>query len=784
MPLVSVRPQPGVFRESTEYAAEGTWYDCDKIRWRKGSPEKIGGWVKFSDSSFIGAARKIHDWGTISGGNYVALGTTYKLYVETGGDYFDVTPIRATVTLGTDPLDTGSSGSPIITVNHTDHGAVPGDWVTISGATTWDGITTGAINTEHRIIDTPDADSYRIVVSDVATTGSVSGGGSAVVVEYQINIGLNTFLSGSGWGSGTWGSGTWGGATAVTDSNQLRLWSIDNYGDDFVSCVRQGDLYYWDESAGTGTRAITLAGRQRAVHALTPDPLTTTISSSIVTVMDIVGHGAGVGDEVTIAGATDTNGISASVLNDTHTIVSILTDSTYTIDVGANATSSGTGGGSSVTATYNAGIYYTPIKALQVMTSPVARHVIAFGCNPIGSASLDPMEVRWCSQENPADWKPTQENSAGEQRLSAGSIIVGALRTRQEILIWSDVALFSMRYVGPPLVFSFAEVYSNISMISPNAAVAAAGSVYFMDRGGFYAYDGGVRRIPCTVRDYVFSDLDQDQSFKVHAGSNIDKSEVIWFYPSSSGNGEIDKYVKFNYDEGLWDFGTLERSAWNEAPTIEQPIAATVRNYEATNPITTVNSSATVTITYPNHKMVAGDVIIIQGASGVANIPADVLNTAHTVVTAATNSFTITSPITANASTTGGGAVSLLLANHLMAHDVGYDADGDFMYSYIQSADMDIEEGDSFWFVRRMIPDIKYRGTQDSDSKVVIKVFGKDYPLVNRGLLYESTVVPTTEQCDVRFRARQIAVRYESTGSGYGWRSGNLRLDARTDGRR
>ena len=483
--------RPGINKEGTNYSNEGGWFDADKVRFRKGKPERIGGWKKFSTGTFIGTCRKIYPYKAIDGDSFVILGTHQKLYNLSGSAYNDITPIRVTTSAG-DVTFAATNGSSTITVTDASHGAVTGDFVTFSGAATLGGLVTATVlNQEYQIDLVTGTNTYTVTAKDTSGTtvtanASDSGnGGSSVVGAYQINSGLDVYVRGTGWGVGTWGSGTWGSIDDLLLTNQLRLWSIDNFGDDTIAAPRRGAIYFWDKSDGLTTRAVALSSESGASNV--------------------------------------------------------------------------------------------PTSCLQVMTSDVDKHVIAFGSNPIGSSDIDPLLVRFSDRESAVDWTPTATNQAGGVQLSQGSTIVGALRTRQEILIWTDAGIVSMRFVGEPFVFSFTEVAEGVSLISPNAATNADGKVYFMDRSGFHVYSGTSQRLPCTVLDYVLSDLNQDQSYKVFAGSNRGVNEVIWFYPSGT-NTEIDKYVLYNYLENTWSIGTTTdnfvRTAWNEATIYENPIAA------------------------------------------------------------------------------------------------------------------------------------------------------------------------------------------------------------------
>jgi len=490
MTLAKVQFAPGVNKEGTEYTADAGWFDSDKIRFRQGRVEKIGGWTKYSDQSFLGVCRSLHHWSSLESISYLGLGTNLKFYIAEGSGYTDVTPIRLTSGAG-DATFAATNGSSTITVTENAHGAVVNDFVTFSDAASLGGnIIASVLNQEYQIASVPTTNTFTIVAKDtsgatVTANASDSGnGGSSTVATYQINTGLNTFVQGTGWGAGTWGSGTWGSSSSVSAAGQLRLFSQDNFGEDLIFNIRGGGIFYWDESSGTGARAV-------------------------------------------------------------------------------NATT--LGGASNV-----------PTVALQVLVSDIDQHVIAFGTNPIGSSNIDPLFIRFSDQENAADWTPTATNTAGGVRINSGSQIVGAVQTRQEILVFTDVSLHSMRFVGAPFTFQFATLSTDISMISPNAAVNARGSVYFMDSGGFYVYNGSVQPLPCSVKEHVFSNLNKGQAFKVFAAENNDFSEVIWFYPVGEGDTEITNYVSYNYAENLWAVGTLDRGAWMGTSKNSNPIASSV----------------------------------------------------------------------------------------------------------------------------------------------------------------------------------------------------------------
>ena len=486
--LVKFDFKPGINREGTQLTAGTGWYDGDKIRFRKGRAEQIGGWQKYSTNTFLGICRSLLDWVAAASIEYLGVGTNLKFYVNQGDAYFDVTPIRETTLAGAVTFS-AVNGSSTITVADVNHGAIANDFVTFSGAVTLGGnITAAVLNQEYQIATIVDGNTYTIEAKDTAgatvtaNASDTGNGGAAVVGAYQINTGLNTYVASSGFGAGTWGAGGWGGSTAITAGNQLRLYSQDTFEDNLLFNVRGGGVYYWIESTGTGTRAVAL-----------PD----------------------------VAGALE-----------------------------------------------------APVVALQVMVSETDAHTICFGCNEQGQTTINPLHIRWSDQRNPVDWKQTSLNSSRSVTLSSGSFIVGAVKTRQEILVFTDNSIHTMRFSGKPFVYQFDVINEGLSMISPNAATNAGDMVFFMDRGGFYFYNGSIQRLTCTVLDYVFSNLNKDQEYKVFATTSVDFSEVYWYYPVGSGNTECTNYVSYNYMEDSWAIGTLTRAAWIPANTRRYPIAS------------------------------------------------------------------------------------------------------------------------------------------------------------------------------------------------------------------
>jgi hypothetical protein len=502
MPLTKLQFRPGINREITSYSNEGGWFDGDKIRFRFGFPEKIGGWQRLGNSTFLGSCRALHIWRTLGLETYLGVGTHLKYYVEYGQGYYDVTPIRRTTSAGAVTF-AATDGSSVLTVTDGTHGAVAGDFVTYTDAVSLGGtITADVLNQEYQIASIVDSSTYTIVARAVASLSQITidgaytptpvvanasdtgDGGAGVIGAYQINIGLDTSVFGTGWGAGPWSRGAWGSAATIDlIKDTLRLWMHDNFGEDLVLNVMSGGIYYWDSSGGlSNNRAVAIS--------------------------DLAG---------------------------------------------ANA---------------------SPTVATQIMVSDVDRHVIAFGCDPVDNPGVqDPLLIRFSSQESVTDWNPTALNTAGDLRIGSGSKIIVAVETRQQTIVFTDTSLHAMQYLGPPFTFGIQKISENITIQSPNAAVAVDDRIFWMGRNEFYLYEGTVNRLPCTVRDYVFNDINFDQAEKVFAAANTANSEIWWFYPSANSS-ENDRYVSFNYLEQAWSYGNLARTAWLDRGVEQLPIAA------------------------------------------------------------------------------------------------------------------------------------------------------------------------------------------------------------------
>jgi hypothetical protein len=479
--LVPIKIKPGIFKEGTEYSNQGGWFDCDKVRWRFQYPEKIGGWQKFIPDRFLGTCRSLFPWVNLELETYIGVGTNLKFYIIDGATVVDATPIRRTVTLGADPITT-VNGSSIVTIHDVANGAIVNDFVTLSGATGFNGLAAGDINKEVQVLALSGADDYTVDLGVIAT-GSGAGGGAAVQAAYQINIGLNDTLFGTGWGAGDWGgviSGqTWGGAaTVAVQEGVLRTWTQSNFGQDLIFNPRGGGIYYWSD--------------------LTPNARAINITA--------------------LAGASD-----------------------------------------------------APTAAYETFVSWQERQVFAFGTTPLGSSTIDPLWLRWSDAGNAAMWTPLATNSAGGLRISSGSFFVTFAQTHQEIVIFTDVSLMSLQFVGTPNIWGIFPIVAGVNIISPNAKVVASDILFWMGKSNFYRYDGHAQPIPCTIKDYVFSNINLNQSQKIWAMSMVAFNEVWWFYPSSNSN-EIDRYVIYNYADNLWAHGTLVRTAGIDGLTVTNPM--------------------------------------------------------------------------------------------------------------------------------------------------------------------------------------------------------------------
>lgn len=727
--LAKIKLQPGINRDLTSYTNTGGWFDSNFIRFRNGLPEKIGGWTKVyaSQTPLTGVCRKMYDWSNLVGTAYLAIPTNIKFYVDNSSTIIDITPIRRSVTLGSNPLATTNTSNTVV-VTDVNHGAVVGDYITISGAATTNGITAANLNKEFVVANIINTDAYTVTVATPATSTG-SGGGSSVVVSYQFHPGIASAVTYAGWGAGPWGgvagSAGWGYSPGTTVTTYYSgLWTVDNYGEDMIACPRD---------VVNGVKMSNL-------------PIATTNTSNIITVTQ-VNHGLSNGNAIIISGVTSSiGGVPVSLINGTHTITVANSNAfTYTVPSANAATSTATGGtdayifasslvywditdsdGPAVSFSNLGSAYakvYLPYVSTEIMVSDQNRQVIALGCNPFDTTQgQDKMVVRWSDSSDPTNWDIADTTkTAGEQRLSSGSYIVTAIQNREEILIWTDSSLFSMTYVGPPYGYGFNLVGANFDIMGPNSKVVAGSNAYWMGTNNFYIYDGKIAAMPCSVRDYVFLDISIEDGDKVYCSSDTGNNEVIWFYPSESqgpsGSREVDRYVVYNYVENAWYYGTLSRTAWLDRRGHTNPRAVGPDGY---------------------------------------------------------------------------------LYNQESGDDDGSTATPSPIVAYIQSSPIEIEEGDSFLFINRVIPDLTFRDstTHGSEQQPSVKftIKPQDYPGSaigsgdERSVTRNSSVVLDvnrfTNQVFTRLRARSVILRVESDETGVQWRLGTPRFEMRKDGRR
>ena len=555
MPLQKILFKPGVNRENTRYTTEGGWFDSDKIRFRQGTPEKIGGWTQYAAGVFTGICRSLWNWVTLANQTLIGVGTNLRFYIGQGGSFYDITPVRSTVTL-TNPFDTINT-SAVVTVTDTAHGCLTGSTVIFSGATAVGGLT---ISGEY-VVTVVDADEYTITAASPATSTATAGGGT-VTTQYLTNVGPEYQVPQVGWGAGSWGEGTWGiGGTGQTS---LQIWNQYNFGQNLLFGPRGGGLYYWDAEIGISDIQITI----------------TIASPGVVTLPSGFNFIDGTTLQLLTTGALPT-GLSVGTV---YFVVSS-TGSTFSLATTAGGTPIVTSGSQSGVQFVSArginltsiGDAYTPVVQNYIIVSDASRFVLVFGTNDPNADdpnAIDPMLIRWSQQEDPFVWQPLATNQAGSARLSHGSEIVTALQTRQEIVVFTDQALYSLQYLGPPFVWGTQLLGDNISIMGPNAATLASGIVYWMGRDKFYVYDGRVQTLNCDLRKYIFQDINLQQNQQIFASTNEGFNEVWWFYCSANST-EIDKYVVFNYLENVWYYGTMGRTAWLDSGILDYPIAAT-----------------------------------------------------------------------------------------------------------------------------------------------------------------------------------------------------------------
>ena len=551
MPLQKIQFKPGVNRENTRYTTEGGFYESEKIRFRQGTPEVIGGWQPASTSTYLGVCRSLWNWVTLSGYNLMGVGTNLKFYIENGGAYFDNTPLRTTTTLN-GPFTT--DGTTTMTVTDAAGGFQVGDFVTFSNATAVGGV---SVNNEYEITSVPTATTYTVTLASAATA-VVGGGGTSVHAAYQVNVGNAIAVPSIGWGAGGWGLGTWG--TGAPTNEAIRLWSQNNFGQDLIYGPRGGNIYYWSLAIGFEPAALT------SITYASPAVVTSSVSLTDGTAIQLQTTGD-------LPGGL-TVGTVYYVVNSTGTTFNLA--ATYG-GTAINTSSAGSGSHSitsrGIPLSSLGGASDAPTIQNSILVSDTSRFVMCFGVNALGETELDPMLIRWSDQENAANWTPSATNQAGDVRLSHGSRIVTIQQTRQEILVWTDSSLYSLQYLGPPVVWGSQLLADNISIAGPNAVAVAGGVSYWMGVDKFYKYDGRTQTLRCDLRRYIFNDLNVAQADQIFASTNEGFNEV-WFFYCSANSTTIDKYVVYNYVEDAWYYGTMSRTAWIDSGLRQYPVAA------------------------------------------------------------------------------------------------------------------------------------------------------------------------------------------------------------------
>jgi len=550
MPLQKIQLKPGVNREGTRYAREGGYYESDNVRFRQGTPEKIGGWIRISANTFLGVCRSLWNWVTFSFQNLLGVGTNLKFYILNGGAYYDITPTQTVHTL-TNPFAT-VSGSTTVTVTDATSTYVNNDFVTYTGATAVGGLT---IAGEYQLV-LVSSNVYTITAASAAT--STTTGGGTVYAVYQVNTGPAFSVPLVGWGAGAWSSGVWGTSESSTDA--MRIWSQFNFGEDLIYGPRGGPLYYWDASIGYQASAVTMT---------IANPCVVTSTLVIPNLTAIVFETSGALPTGLLVGTTYYT-----------RFVSIFTFNLSATPTGALIITTGSQSGTQkisqrgVLVSQLNGASSVPLSQIFFLVSDASRFVLCFGTNDIGSSAANPLLIRWSDQESVTEWSPSITNQSGSITLSHGSTIVTAIQSKQEIVVFTDVALYSLQYLGPPYVWGSQLIADNTSIAGPNSVALAAGIIYWMGVDKFYKYDGRLQTLSCDLLRYVYNDIERTQFDQVYAATNEGFNEVWWFYPSE-GSTTNDSYIVYNYLENIWYYGTMARTAWLDSGLQDYPVAAT-----------------------------------------------------------------------------------------------------------------------------------------------------------------------------------------------------------------
>ncbi len=698
MPLQKIALKPGVNRENTRYTNEGGYYESDNVRFRQGAPEKLGGWLRISASTFLGVCRSLGNWVTLSFINLIGVGTHLKFYISSGGDYYDITPTTTVHTL-TNPFAT-VNGSTTVTVTDATGGYADNGFVVFTGASAVGGIT---IAGEYQLT-TASATTYTITASSAAT--STASGGGTVFAVYQVNVGSAASVPLSGWGSGGWGSGVWG--TSAASTNVMRIWNQFNFGEDLLYGPRGSPLYYWDATIGYLPSTVTLT-------IASPCVVSTVINLPDLT--PIVLETTGALPTGLLVGTTYyTRFVSSTTFNLSLTLTGALIN-TSGVQSGVHSISP-----RGVLLSSLSGASDVPLSQIFFLVSDVSRFVLCFGTNDIGSSVVNPMLLRWSDQEDPTMWTPAITNQAGSITLSHGSTIITAIQSKQEIVVFTDSALYSLQYLGPPYVWGSQLLADNTSLAGPNAIALAAGIIYWMGIDKFYLYDGRLQTLRCDLLRYVFNDINRAQFEQIYAATNEGFNEVWWFYPSE-GSTTNDSYVVFNYAENIWYYGSMARTAWLDSGLQDFPVAATYSN------------------NLVNHELGVDD---------------------GTLATSV--------PITAFITTS--------------QFDIGDGHNFAFVWRMLPDLTFNGSTAGTTPSLTMQLLPLQNSGSGFNNPKSVGGTSSSADGVVTATQTYPIDLDTYNGQLNIRVRARQMAMKISSTTLGTQWQLGSPRIDIRQDGRR
>jgi hypothetical protein len=714
--LQKVKFAPGFNKQVTSTGGESQWVNGDNVRFRYGSPEKIGGWAQLGSVDMTGRNTAIHHFINTSGIKYAALGTNRILYAYSGGIFYDIHPIKATTTL-TSAFSTTNGSSTVTLTFSSAHNINKFDIILLDNfsAATNSNFAASNFNDNKFMVTTIPTDSTLTI--DVGSNESGSGASTSggIRVQHYYPVGPAVEVASTGWGLGSWGGQQAGQFTSTLSSSintsvtSLTMASSSSFPSSGTVIIGTELITYTGNSSGT------LSGLTRGANGTTAAS-----HSSGATVTDasnfFAWNSAASGDIITAPGLW-------SLDNFGNKLIATI-NSGETFEWNSNPT-----GATDTRATI---VSNAPTASAFTLVSTPDRHLIFFGTETtIGTKSTqDPMFVRFSSQEDINTYAPSATNTAGTQRLADGSKIMGAIRGRDAIYVWTDTALFTMRFVGPPFTFSFQQVGTNCGLIGQNAAVEVDGTAYWMSENGFFRYAGRLESLPCLVEDHVFDDINTIPKQHINAGLNNLFGEVMWFYPNS-GSGTVNRVVTFNYldsspERPVWTVGTLARSAWQDSAVFGKP-HATAYDSSGTTATTDTNyifGNSDGTSTYYEHE--TGLNQVKEGAT--------------TAITASIESgdFDI-------------GAQ-------------GLGGDGEFMMK-----------------IRRVIPDFL---TQTGDARITLNL--RDFPndTAASSTLGPFTVTSGTQKIDTRARARSISLKIDNTSTGQFWKLGTFRIDYQPDGRR